>query len=158
MEWLAGAPAALQESGFGAWARGPAYAGLNVAHLFGLVLVVGGIGAVDLRLCGLGRGIPAAALSRFLTPYAMAGVAVAFASGVGLFAADAVSLAGSTTFRWKLALVALALVNALLFRRLFGDRLEGWDGNAPAFGIAMAAGSLALWLAIGTLGRMIAYT
>jgi hypothetical protein len=158
MEWLAGVPAALQGSGFGAWARGPAYAALNVAHLFGLVLVVGGIGAVDLRLCGLGRAIPAAALSRFLTPYAAAGIGVALASGVALFAADAVSLAGSTTFRWKLALLSVALANAFAFRRLFGDRLDGWDADAPAFGVAMAAGSLALWLTIGALGRMIAYT
>lgn len=158
MEWAGSAALALQESALGAWARGPAYAALNVIHLFGLVLVIGGIGAVDLRLCGLGRGISALALSRFLTPYAVAGLCISTASGFGLFVADAASLSRSATFRWKLALLVLALANAALFRRLWRDRLAGWDDDPPLLGVAMAAGSLALWLAVGALGRMIAYS
>jgi hypothetical protein len=115
VEWLAEAPAALQASGLGAWARGPAYAWINVLHLLGLVLLVGGIGILDLRLCGLGRALPVPALARFLTPFALTGLVVAAVTGIGLFAADAVSLAGSNTFRWKLRLVLVGLANALLF-------------------------------------------
>ncbi|MDP3383095.1 MAG: hypothetical protein Q8S47_07195, partial [Phenylobacterium sp.] len=67
MEALA---ALLEASALGQWARGSAvaYPVANVAHLLGLVLLVGGIGVVDLRLAGLWRGLPIAALSRALTP------------------------------------------------------------------------------------------
>ena len=158
MEGLAAIAAALQASEFGAWARGPAYATLNVLHLLGLVLLVGGIGVVDLRLCGLGRAIPARALARFLTPYAVAGLVVAAASGIGLFAADAVSLFGSNTFRWKLVLITLGLFNAALFRLAWRGQLDNWDQNPPILAVAAATASLAIWLAVGTLGRLIAYT
>lgn len=158
MQWLADVPVALQASGFGAWARGPAYAWLNVLHLLGLVLLVGGIGILDLRLCGFGRALPAAALARFLTPLALAGLAIAAPTGMGLFAADAVSLAGSNTFRWKLALIALGLANALAFRFTWQKQLDGWDESPGIAGRLIAAASLAIWLSVATLGRMIAYT
>lgn len=158
MEWLAGLPAALQGSGFAAWARGPAYAWINVGHLLGLVLLVGGIGVLDLRLAGLGRGVSPAALARLVTPFAVAGLLVAAATGSGLFAADAVALSGSATFRWKLLLVALGLANAVLFRAVWQSRLDGWDDRPSAAGRLVAISSLAIWLAVGTLGRMIAYT
>ena len=158
MDQLAEAVAALQASSFGAWARGPAYAWLNVLHLLGLVLLVGGIGILDLRLCGLGRALPVAPLARFLTPLALAGLAVAIPTGFGLFSADAVSLAASNTFRWKLALIGLGLANAAAFRLAWQKQLEGWDERPSVAGRAVAAASLANWLAVGTLGRMIAYT
>jgi hypothetical protein len=158
VEWLANAPASLQASALGAWARGPAYAWLNVLHLLGLVLLVGGIGILDLRLCGFARALPAAALARFLTPLAVAGLAVAVPTGVAMFAADAVSLAASNTFRWKLALIALGLANAVAFRLAWHKQLEGWDDSPNTAGRAIAAGSLLIWLAVATLGRMIAYT
>ncbi len=158
MEWLAAAPAALQASGLGAWARGPAYAWINVLHLLGLVLLVGGIGILDLRLCGLGRALPVPALARFLTPFALTGLVVAAVTGIGLFAADAVSLAGSNTFRWKLVLVLLGLANAFLFRLAWRKQLDGWDERPSLSGKAVAATSLAIWLAVATLGRLIAYT
>lgn len=158
MEWLAEAPAALQASGFGAWARGPAYAWLNVLHLLGLVLLVGGIGLLDLRLCGFGRALPPAALARLVTPLALAGLAVAAPTGFGMFAADAVSLSGSATFRWKLALIAFGLINAAWFRLAWHQRLDGWDERPSRVGRAVAAASLLIWLAVATLGRMIAYS
>lgn len=158
MDWLAEGAAAVQASGLGAWARGPAYAWLNVLHLLGLVLLVGGIGVLDLRLCGLGQAIPTAALARFLTPLAVAGLLIAALTGIGLFAADAVSLAVSNTFRWKLALVALGLANALAFRLAWRKQLDGWDERPSLAGRAVAAASLAIWLSVATLGRMIAYT
>ena len=158
MEWLAEAPAALQASAFGAWARGPAYAWLNVLHLLALVLLVGGIGVLDLRLCGFGRALPAAALARFLTPFAVAGLVLAAPTGFGMFAADAVSLSGSHTFRWKLALIALGLTNAVAFRLVWQCQLDGWDESPSKAGRAVAGASLVIWLAVATLGRMIAYT
>lgn len=149
---------AIEASAFGVWASGAAYPFANVVHLLGLVMLVGGIGVVDLRLAGAFRMLPVAELSRALTPVALAGLALMLPSGFTMFAADAGALAGSGTFRWKLALIALALANALAFRRVWRHRLATWDDAPPFAGRAMALASIALWLAVAWSGRMIAYS
>jgi hypothetical protein len=148
----------LDAAGVGQWARGAgwAYPVANTLHLLGLVMLVGGIGVVDLRLAGLWRAIPAAPLSRALTPVAVAGLAILVLSGTVLFAADGAALARSDIFHRKLVLIVLALANAAVFRMVWQRRVEA-GGAVPAIGRAVAAASLLLWLSIGALGRWIAY-
>lgn len=131
---------------------GHVYPVLNLLHLLGLVLLLGAIGLVDLRLVGLFSRLPRDALVRALTPPGIVGLALLLVTGPLLFAADASALAANPAFAWKLGLLAMALVNALLFRR-------GWrPGRPPAWPLRAAAGlSLALWLAVAALGRFIAY-
>lgn len=150
----------LDAVGVGPWARGGArvYPIANTLHLLGLVMLVGGIGIVDLRVLGLWKRLPLESLSRALTPLAIAGVAIIVPTGIILFAADGPALAQSATFERKLVLFAIALVNAIAFRALFDRRIGGWAGIAPPAARIMAALSLLLWLAIGTLGRFIAYS
>jgi hypothetical protein len=131
------------------------YGWINVAHLFGLVLLVGAIGVLDLRVIGFGRTLPTAALSRMLTPLAIAGLLIAVLSGSMLFAADAGPLSRSLVFRIKLLLIVANLINATLFRLHYGD-LAGREPTVLAR--AMAVGSIASWLGVGALGRLIAYT
>ena len=132
------------------------YPAANVAHVFGLVLLVGGVGVLDLRIAGFGRAVPIAPLSALLTPIAVTGLVVLAASGVLLFAADAGPLVRSPVFQTKMALAGLALVNAFVFRRAFGD--FGLGREPPALARLLAVVSLCLWLAVGCLGRLIAYT
>lgn len=150
----------LDAIGVGPWARGSGlvYPVANSLHLLGLVMLVGGIGVVDLRVAGLWRRIPVEPLSRALTPVAIIGLVVMAASGSVLFAADGRTLAGSGIFRTKLVLIALALANAAAFRWRWGDRIGEWSGRVPAAARAMAIVSIALWLTVGTLGRWIAYS
>lgn len=149
----------LAASGFGQWASGSsiAYPLANVVHLLGLVMLVGGIGLLDLRLAGAFRALPVAPLSRALTPIAIAGLLLMVPSGLTMVAADA-AVAESATFRWKLLLIGLALANAVAFRLLWRDRIDTWDEGPPAAGRLMAAGSILLWLAVAAFGRMIAYS
>jgi len=149
--------AAAHASEFGAWARASsfAYPAANLSHLLGLLLLVGGIGVVDLRVLGLFKSLPLAALSRALTPPAIFGLVLMLPTGATMFAADATTLAGSATFRWKLALIALALANAVVFRVRFNRLLD--REAPPAQARAHAGLSLVLWLSIAALGRMIAY-
>jgi len=160
LDALAELARSLQETPLGAWARGSSYAypTANLLHLFGLVMLVGAIGVLDLRLTGLWRAIPAEALSRALTPIGLIGILLLVPSGFVLFAADAAALIQSRLFQAKLLLIAFALVNALAFRWLGRGRLARWDQAAPAYGKAMAVGSVAAWLIIAALGRLIAYT
>ncbi len=149
----------LDVVGIGPWAREGAltYPIANTLHLLGLVMLVGGIGAVDLRVLGLWKRLPLDALSRALTPVAVAGLLIMVPTGVILFAADGQALAGSDIFERKLVLIAVALSNAAAFRALFEKRMGGWGERAPPAARTMAGLSILLWLAIGTLGRWIAY-
>lgn len=148
--------AAIEASQLGIFVRGSpwAYPIANLLHLLGMVMLVGGIGIVDLRLAGAFRTLPLVQLTRALTPVALCGLGLMVLSGPLLFAADAVALSRSPAFGWKLALIALALANAVAFRLLW-RRDEGVP--APALRI-MAVASLGLWLSVAALGRMIAYT
>ena len=158
--WLGGFAAALQASPFGIWAGQSAYAYpiANLIHLLGLVMLVGGIGIVDLRLAGAFRSLPPAVLSRLLTPVAIAGLLLLIPSGLTMFAADAKAMAASVTFQRKLVLIALALANAILFRWIWGKRIADWDASPALGGKLMAGASLLLWLAVAAHGRMIAYS
>lgn len=154
---LAAIAARVAETPFAEWAAGSswAYPAANVAHLLGLVLVIGGIGLVDLRLIGLFRHLPLQPLAAALTPLAIAGILLLATSGSVLFAADAEALATSDTFRTKLVLIALAVANAIAFRWLHG---RSPVDPPPVPARLMAAASLFMWLGVGTLGRMIAYS
>ena len=160
MELVQGFAQALENSDFGAWARQSSYAYplANLIHLLGLVLLVGGIGFLDLRIAGLFRSLPLAAMSRILTPFALFGLMLLIVSGSVMFAADAGPLSRSKTFGWKLSLITLSLANALTFRLLWRRKMEGTNAEAPALGRVMAVASVGLWLWIAALGRLIAYT
>ncbi len=150
----------LDSIGAGPWSRGSTlvYPVANTLHLLGLVMLVGGIGIVDLRIMGLWRALPAAEISRALTPVAVAGLMLMTASGVILFAADGAALARSAIFERKLIIVAAALANAAAFRLIWRAHMAGWRDTAPGAARAMAATSLLLWLAAGASGRWIAYS
>jgi hypothetical protein len=148
--------AAVEASALGQFARGSGwvYPAANLVHLLGLVLLVGGIGIVDLRLAGAFRSLPIVALLRALTPLALAGLVCMALSGPILFAADASSLVRSDYFQIKLVLIAIALANAALFRRLWAPATP----EVTPLLRSLAVGSVALWLTIAALGRLIAYS
>lgn len=149
-EWLAASP-------LGVWATETAlaYPVANVAHVLGLVLLLGGIGLVDLRLLGAFRSLPLIPVYRALVPVAAAGLAVMATSGLVMFAGDAEGMAASRTFRLKLLLIAAALLNIALFRLLIG-RLPAEP--VTALTRLLAAASLLLWSAAAVAGRWIAYS
>ena len=124
---------ALEASPLGVWARGSnlAYPVANLFHLLGLVMLIGGIGVLDLRLAGAFRRLPVEALWRYLLPMGVAGLVLLVPAGLVMFAADASSLVVSTVFRWKVALIVLALANAGAYHLLWRKRLSRWDVDPP---------------------------
>ena len=147
----------LDAIGLAGWARGSAhvYPWANVLHVLGVVLLVGGIGIVDLRIIGLWRDLPLQELSNALTPVAMAGLALQATSGLVLFAADGEALAASDVFHLKLSLLSVALLNAAAFRLHWR---RGGRSRVPS-GLVRASAmlSLLLWMGVATTGRLIAY-
>lgn len=150
---------ALQESAPGVIIRDALwiYPLANILHVFGVILLVGPIVALDLRLLGRGRFVPVGDASRFMTPFAVAGLLLILPSGSVLFIADAGPLAANPLMQIKLALVFTGLGNAVLFRLLWNERLARWDEDPPALGRAQAAASIVIWFSVPTLGRLIAY-
>lgn len=154
---LAGLAERIAGTAFADWAMSSplAYPVANTVHVLALVLLLGGIGLVDLRVLGWFRRLPLEPLAAALVPIAATGVLMLAASGSVMFAADAKALAQSGTFRLKLVLIAIALADVALFRWRFGKVMP----PRPSLGAkALALTSLLLWTGVAIAGRMIAYS
>jgi hypothetical protein len=126
---------------------------VNSAHILGIALLVGGIVPLDLRLLGLWRRVPLAQLAAVLVPSAGAGVLLVVVTGPAMFLVQPQDYAGNPYFQVKLPVVAAAIANALLLRRV-----RGWRDGAGAGRLRAAAVlSIGLWLAAIFCGRMIAF-
>lgn len=149
----------LDGTGFADVARsaGWVYPLANLVHLLGLVMLIGSIGLVDLRLLGAFPALSLPVLWRSLVPLSLMGFLLLLASGSVLLAADAPALARNPAFGWKLALIALAGLNALAAWLWFAPSRLDLDRPAPPALRALAALSLLLWLGVATAGRLIAY-
>lgn len=135
------------------------YPALETAHVLGLALLFGAIVAFDLRVLGLTTEISVSRLWRHVKPWVWLGFAVAFTSGVLLFFGDPADLAANPAVQVKLALIAVAGLNALVFETQLRPSVEASDLHTRATRAArLSAGlSLTLWTAILIAGRMIAY-
>jgi hypothetical protein len=151
--------ASLEASGLGALMRESAvlYPLANIAHILGLILFAGSILMLDLRLIGLGRSLPAAAVARALSPTLFIGFLTMIASGVLLFSADARPLWNNPVMQIKAALIVFGIVNALVFRALWNRRLPDWDDTAPGVAKLQAGISLLAWLGVAVCGRFAGY-
>jgi hypothetical protein len=154
---LAGLADRIAGTAFADWAMSSpwAYPVANTVHVLALVLLLGGIGLVDLRVLGLFRKLPLTPLASALIPIAASGVLILAASGSVMFAADAKALADNGTFRLKLVLIAVAIANVALFRWRFRKAMPQ---RPPTGAKLLALASFALWLSIAIAGRMIAYS
>jgi hypothetical protein len=125
------------------------------AHTVGLALLVGSSWAFGLRVLGVARSIPLAAL-RTLFPVMWAGFWINAVTGALLFSADAVRRATSPLFLTKMAFVAVGMATLVLIRRhIYGKAADSnhVDGKARVLAIV----SIVVWAAAITAGRLLAY-
>jgi hypothetical protein len=143
---------ALRES---AWAQ-PA---LEIAHTLGFVVLVGSVFAFDLRVLGFSKQLSVRALSRHLLPWSAAALAIIVPSGGLLFLANADDLIDNRLFVLKMGLLLAAGINALVFRTGPYQGVNAWDTGvrAPIAARLSVALSLALWAAVISCGRLLAY-
>ncbi|MEP7275755.1 MAG: hypothetical protein ABI812_05320, partial [Betaproteobacteria bacterium] len=97
---MASAAHAVEASGVGRWMRESlwAYPGVEIVHIAGLGLLFGSIVIVDLRLLGLGRGVPATRLAALAVPWTLGGFLLALCSGLLMFSAHADDFLGNRIF------------------------------------------------------------
>ncbi|WP_119152959.1 hypothetical protein [Caldimonas tepidiphila] len=128
-----------------------AYPALEALHIVGIGVLLGSLLMFELRLWGLGRELPLAALARLALPVSLAGFALAAAAGLLMFASQPSELVANRYFVWKMGLLFIAGCNAAAFHARGGlARPDGWAR-------AQTALSLGLWIAVIICGRWIAY-
>ncbi len=136
------------------------YGIVNLCHIVGVASLFGAIVVLDLRLIGLGRRTPIAALADAAVPVATFGFTVAATTGIGLLSTKATEYIGNPFIYIKFTAVAAGLLNALALNRsaawraLSTRELSEQENRQLAW---MGATSLACWLTAISAGRMIAY-
>lgn len=128
-----------------------AYPALEVVHIVGIALLLGNLLAFELRVWGVGAELPVRALARLSLRLSLAGFGLIAASGALMLAGQVDELLANRAFVLKMALVALAGLNALAFHWRGG--LQRLDRTARM----QTAVSTGLWLAVIICGRWIAY-
>lgn len=130
---------------------------VNTAHIVGVALLFGAIVPYDLRLLGLWRGIDPAVLARVLVPVAAIGLVVAASAGSLLFITQAGDYLASPFFLAKMAVLTLAVLTAAV-ALVLGRRSSRAGLVAIPGAVRLCAGlSIALWLCVITLGRLVGY-
>ena len=130
------------------------------SHIMALSLSVGLILLFDLRLLRLAfTGESVAMVMEQFVPWSLPGFAAMFATGLLLFIAQAEKVYLNTFFRFKLALLVLAGLNAWFYQVKFYPKMAEWDkvGVVPWGARISGALSLIIWAGVIALGRTMAY-
>lgn len=130
-------------------------AGLQVFHIFGIVLLLGALLLTNLRLLGWALpDTPLEVVARETRRYFRIGVVLATLSGTLIFIATAQLYGVKYMFWLKMALlVAAVLAHVLLLSRVLRQ------ANPSKFAARRAAVlTLILWFGVGFAGRMIGFT
>jgi len=136
------------------------YPAILSAHLSGIALFAGAILVTDLRLLGvmLRNQTISDVVGQLRWPKRI-GLLFVATCGLLLASSKAEEYYYNTFFRAKLALLALVLVHALVFRGGVYNNTASLDqaGNIPGKAKLAAALSLVLWISIACVGRGIGY-
>ena len=154
--WLEGSALGELMRTSGVWAYGV----VNLVHILGVATLFGSVLAFDLRLLGLWRGVPLAALELPTLTLAVCGFTVAIVSGTALISTNGTEYIGNPFLVIKLAAIGLGLVNIVAAQFLPAWRARAVEPHAPRQGRALrvvGATSLACWLGAVAAGRMIGY-
>ena len=134
-------------------------------HFIGLALLIGGVGMFDLRILGMGKGLPIPAVKRLL-PWGVFGFALCVLTGTGFVLGMRANLGKSsydvlTTDVWlqlKLLFMFFAGINLLVFYLTGMSRAVdhlGPNDDAPRLAKIITGTSLFLWLGVIYFGRLI---
>lgn len=153
LEWISGTwlSAAMNDS---AWAFPIAEA----AHFFGLCLLIGSIGIIDLRLLGFARSFSLRAVHQLL-PLVWIGFAINLITGILFIFSSPDFYYTNMAFRVKIVLLLFAGINALWYQLTVHKEIGSWpeSGSASPRAKVIAGLSLGLWISVIFFGRFIMY-
>jgi hypothetical protein len=128
-------------------------------HFIGLCMLVGVITLLDLRMLGIGKGLPIAAFHR-LVPWGVAGFAINLITGSLFVIGAAHQYSHNIAFLMKLLFIAVGGVNILYF---YGGgvfkRIEalGPEAEAPLSAKIVSWTSIVVWMGTIYWGRMLPF-
>lgn len=128
------------------------------AHFLGLCLLIGGVGLFDLRLLGVARHVPIAAMHR-LIPWGILGFAINASTGMLFLLTEPDQYIYNPSFQLKVLFLGIAGLNAGTFyltsyRQVFG---AAPSLDAPRHARVIAAVSLVAWVIVITAGRLLTF-
>jgi uncharacterized membrane protein len=127
-------------------------------HFIGLSMLVGTIGAFDLRLLGLAKGISIGALHR-LVPWGVLGFMINVTTGAMFLITEPDQYIYNPAFQFKLTFIALAGLNILVFYLVVFRGVNKTDtgADAPRAAKAVAVVSLCVWIGVIYCGRLLTF-
>jgi hypothetical protein len=134
---------------------------IESTHVIGLALVFGTIAIIDLRLLGLASTHRSfQRMASDILKWTWAAFALTVLTGSLMFTTNASVYYHNLFFRTKMLLLALSGINMLFFELTAGRTIHRWDQapSAPRAARAVAALSLAMWIGIICMGRLIGFT
>jgi len=145
---------ALEASAPASFLRGSfvVYPLVNALHILAIGALLTSALLMDLAILGIVRRLPADAVIGYLRPVAISALLVAAVTGALLFSVQPLDYVENSAFRLKLALLAIAVVNAGAF-----ILLQGRQSLSGAALRAMALLSLAIWPCVLVAGRFIGF-
>jgi hypothetical protein len=131
---------------------------METIHFLGLSLLVGTIVLFDLRLLGMAKRIPIAALHK-LIPWGLAGYAINVTSGAMFLMAMPDQYIYNPAFQFKLLFMAVAGFNASSFYLVAARRTMGPEAEreVPRVAKIIAATSVAMWISVIVCGRLLTF-
>ena len=135
------------------------YPSVEIAHIWGFVMLVGSIAMLDLRLLGLSSRVPVRELSRHLLPWTLGALLLIVPSGLMMFIAHADDFITNRAFVLKLTLIFAAAINAVFFHLGPYRSVDRWNVGVatPPSAKLHAALSLMIWMGVIACGRLLAY-
>jgi len=134
---------------------------IESAHVIGLTMVFGTTAILDLRLLGIAS--TRRAFTRIASDnlkWTWAAFALTATTGLLMFITNAGVYYHNFFFRSKMAMIALAGINIVVFEVTAARSVHRWDNDAaaPLAGRTVAAVSLFIWITVIFLGRWIGFT
>src|SRR5262249_43596217 len=136
------------------------FSGLLMIHVAAAVIVFGMIFIVDLRLMGIAStNCSVTDLCREALPWTWTAFVISAITGVLLFTGQPVKYWANWAFQMKVALLALAGINMLVFQFLTIRSVSKWNSAAAMPVAARLAGAISLtcWVAVVAYGRWTAF-
>jgi hypothetical protein len=130
----------------------------EIIHFTGLCMIMASVGMFDLRLLGVGRGIPFAALHR-LVPIGVAGFVMCVITGFLFVMTAPGQYLYNPAFQTKMLLMGVAGANMVLFYATTSAALKA----TPPYDLPLTRArliafvSLGCWLGVIACGRLITF-
>jgi hypothetical protein len=128
------------------------YPAVNLIHVLAIGALITSALLMDLRVLGVGRGLPVETVVRYLRPVAITAIFVAVLAGLTLFSVQPVDYWANPAFRIKMIVLPLAVLNAAAFTTFRAHRHP-----ERAAARVMAVLSIVLWVSVAFAGRMIGF-